>query len=242
MPKAYRITKKDDDTFGFRYRVGYEASALVPPVDCPSCGDVRPWGFCYPTLDLASLAGDIVRDLHLRDSGVLESIAPDDYRALEAKLAPVLGPDRPLSPLTGLGALWGSAEGKFSDFVWSLGETTPLIRQSVYNALREAGFMLSAVRPELTNRRERQDPLIGFEVLPTARAHPSELNEACSTCGFAKGRHIKNVTLDAASFDDSLPLQRVLERPDVVLVNEALAQFIREKELSDVELIPMQFN
>lgn len=242
MPRAYRITKKDEDAFGFRYRVGYEASALVPPLDCPSCGDVRPWGYCYPTLDLGSLPEDILRDLHTPMSGALEPITPDDYRVLEAKLAPILGADRPLSPLTGLGALCGNAEGEFRDFVWSLGERTPLVRQSVFKAMQEAGFALTATRPELVYRRERQDPLIGFEVLPSARAYASELREACKTCGFAKSRSNKNLKLDAASFDDSLPLQRVLERPDVVLVNEALAQFIREKELSDVELIPMQFN
>ncbi len=242
MPKAYRITKKKgEDTFGIRYDVSLQTSALVPPLDCPSCGETRRWGFSYPTLNLASLAEDIVRHLHLGDTDTLKTITLDDYKALEAKLAPVLGPKRPLSPLTRLGALRGSAEGKFSDFVWSLGEAIPLVRQSVYNAMRAAGFTLTAASTELTYRRERQDPLIGFEVLPTARAHPSEVKQACSTCGFATSILSDNVKLDAASFDASIPLQCVLECPRIVLVNEALAQFIRKKGLSDVELRPMQF-
>ena len=144
--------------------------------------------------------------------------------------------------MTRLGPLRGSAEGQFSDFVWSLGEEVPLVRRSVFKAMQDAGFTLTAARPELTYRRERQDPLIGFEVLPTARAHALELRKACDTCGFANKSRIKNIKLNRAHFDESLPLQRVLERPDIVLVNEALAEFIRERGPDDVELIPVQFN
>ena len=241
MPKAYRLIQPDEDDLGFRYWVGLQESALVPPLDCPSCGEVKPWGFNYPTLDLASLPKDVVRKLHLRHAGELEPMTLDDYRALEAQLAPVLGPDRPLSPMTSLGALRGSAEGKFRDFCWSLGERIPLVRQSVYNTMREAGFKLTAARTELTYRRDRQDPLIGFEALPTAHAHPSDANKPCSTCGFARSSHTQNPKLDAARFDASRPLQRVYESPGTVLVNEALAQFIRDKALSGVELRPMQF-
>ena len=240
MARAYRIAKPDEAVSDFRYLVSGARPAIVPPILCLTCGGNRPWGFCYPAVDITGLTPEILRNLHLEDSGELNGIPLETYRDLEARLAPILGPGRPLSPLTDLGPSRGNAEGRFGDFAWG-DPDQPLVRQSVFEALQAAGFVLNAVPHALAYRRQRRDPLVELEVLPTAHAHPSKIARPCTTCGFEKWRHTETVTLDAESFDDGLPLQRVFERPNILLVNEALGEFIQERQLTEVALIPLAF-
>jgi hypothetical protein len=45
--------------------------------------------------------------------------------------------------------------------------------------------------------------------------------------------------VDAATFDHSIPLQRIWEWPTRLFVNEALAQFIWDRDLEGAELTPV---
>lgn len=240
MPQAFRITRGEENPRKFRYLIVGRASYTVPPLRCPACGENRSLGPQYPSLDVARLGDEVTRFLFtdvyfLPGQERREYLSLEEFKALGADLAPILGSGRPLSPFAGLGPFKGKAEGKFGDFAWPSFENTLLVRQSVLREMREAGFALSAVRPELTYRRERHDPLIEVEALPTARVQESERRKTCGTCGLAKKTR-GPVKIDAASFDDSRPLQRVFDCPDVVLVNEALARFLAERELLDVRL------
>lgn len=47
--------------------------------------------------------------------------------------------------------------------------------------------------------------------------------------------------LSREDFDDSIPLQRVYERPEVIVANAAFAAFIRTREFADVKMTPMIF-
>ncbi len=240
MPRAFRITRGEENPRKFRYLIVGRASYVVPPLKCPACGENRSLGPQYPSLDVAQLGDDVTGFLFTRRNFLpgksrQSHLSLEEFKALEARLSPVLGADRPLSPHTCIGPFKGKAEGKFGDFAWPSFRNTLLVRQSVLREMREAGFALSAVRPALTYRRERHDPLIEVEALPIARAQESERRKTCGTCGLAKKTR-GPVKIDAASFDDSLPIQRVFDCPDVILVNEALGRFIAERELLDVRL------
>lgn len=248
MPKAYGIIHPRDDFGPCRYVVGGAARYSMREVSCPNCGEVRWLGQYYPTFEVENLAKDVTRYLDRYGEADREFLSLEEFGKLAAKLTPHLGPNRPLMPLTELGPTLGSAEGKFRDFNWPLGNRTVFVRRSVYEILREAGFDIAGVPAALTYRRERRDPLVELEVPPLSRLHPSQQPNVCTICGFseATGGRLPNeaaasVTLDATSFDETIPLQRVLERVEIMLVNEALAGFIRTRGFDGIELTPMTF-
>lgn len=247
MPTAYWIVQGPENPKVYRYLIGGSPAYKVPRTRCAACGSSGQLGPYYPSMDISDLPADTTRYLSFHQDVARDPLTLDEYHELEAKLTPRLGPERPLSPLANLGPLRGQAFGKFGDFAWTF-ERSLFVRRSVFAKLREGGFALTGAPAALQYRRERHDPLVELEALPTARLHPSQQTKTCKTCGLEKGHPscleksaAKQVRLDADSFDESLPLQRVLDRCEIVLVNEALAQFIRDNELSDVELIPMKF-
>lgn len=248
LPKAYGIVRPRDDFGPYRYVVGGGAAYTVPGVLCPDCGEVRWLGPYYPTLEVEHLTEEVTRHLGRHGEAHREFMDLEEFQELAAKLAPHLGPNRPLMPLTHLGPTQGGAEGKFCDFNWPLAHRTIFIRRSVYELLRDAGFDIAGVPAALTYRRKRRDPLVELDVPPFARLHPSQQPASCTTCGLCKitggciaDEAAASLTLDAASFDETVPLQRVLERVEIMLVNEALADFIRARGLDNIELTPMTF-
>lgn len=47
--------------------------------------------------------------------------------------------------------------------------------------------------------------------------------------------------IEAASFDEGIPLQRLRERPDIILASGPLAAFLREQALTGFEPVPWGF-
>ncbi|MBE9556706.1 MAG: hypothetical protein IMF08_07610, partial [Proteobacteria bacterium] len=216
------MIKSSLDDWPTHYAVPGSSNYSIPRVICPDCGEHASAAFRYPGLDVSKLEEKIVRRLRFYNpfephgkmkKGPAE-ITPDEMRDLSELLAPIMGPGRPFGPFTRLGPAAGLAEGLFDDFCWP-GVPPPLfLRQSVFDAMLEAGFPVSGVAPDARYRRPRRDPLIEPETPPTAHVHPSVRIAPCATCGFVTGTPLGG-RLDPESWDDGIPFQCVFENPRV---------------------------
>jgi hypothetical protein len=135
--------------------------------------------------------------------------------------------------------LWGKAKGSFGDFAW-VNPWTPLLRESVWLALRETGILIAGIRAELDFGKLAHEPFIELEALPAVTLPKALLPEKCAACGRLPVKKPDNITVAASSFDASIPLQRIAELPTVLVANEPFAQFIRERNLRDVVLTPIE--
>lgn len=240
MPEAYLI-RGTDDHGRYRYEILDSSAFTVPELLCPDCGEVRTWGLSYPTIDVDSLDPTVTQYLNTRNRDDEISLTPHQYEHLKELLTPILGSSRPMPPLTGIGPSSGSAEGKFPDFAWPSGSVGSLfLRRSVFASMRDAGFKLTGITANLEYRRPREDPLVELEILPSLHVVESQRPEPCENCGFA-GKKPQGVRLPADAWDDSIPLQRIAERPELIVASASFAAFIRERELTDVRLAPMIF-
>lgn len=248
------------DAIGQRqYLISASRRFKLPAVDCPKCGEIVVCGPAYPTLNVAGLDDSLLALMDRR-----EPLSVAELDRLRQALADRLGPERPLVSYTGLGPLEGTAEGMFNSFAWPSFGREVLVRRSVFEAIQGAGFAVSGVTPALRYRREREDPLIELELPPVARLHTSQRRAPCGDCGseafmpkiavydpfpgrepegligrfFSRSRR-KPLVLDRDLFDPSIPFQRIRERPDVMLASGAMADFIRENELTDIALVPL---
>jgi hypothetical protein len=164
----------------------------------------------------------------------------EQFYALAASVQPVLGDNRPVEPGTELGPLRGKAKGNFGDFAW-VNPWTPLLRESVWLALRDSGIHLVGTQAELDFGKRVHEPLVELEVLPTASLPKSLLPEKCSICGRLGGGLPDTLYVDGLAFDASIPLQRLAEHPAVLVANEEFARFINHRKLRDVIVTPIKF-
>ncbi len=223
-------------------------ACFLAGVDCPVCTP-HGGGFRYPTIGCAEVAalGDDISKFLIKGKIDFRRKFPGpmtlaEYASVKAMLEPLLGPNRP-EPGTSFGPTTGEMRGPVYDFTWSAGLTLYL-KESVFEEIREAGFPLAGVRAHLTfktfkGRRwiKHEGPgesLIELEIPPAARLAPSVEHQQCDLCDRIQvGRRI---IVDRASFDESIPIQRVYEASPRIVVTETLAKFIRVKKYSGVRV------
>jgi hypothetical protein len=241
MP-IYRIEPDptaDVDVFG-----NFECS--IAGVDCPVCTQ---WGggFRYPTIKCAEVAalGDRVSKFLKKGKIDFRRKMPGpmtvaEYTEVKALLEPLLGPSRPVKPGTSFGPVTGELRGPVHDFTWSASSML-LVRESVFEEMREVDFPLTGARANLTfktfNGRKQKgpgEPLIELEVPPIARL-ASISYERCDVSGRTQVGQRRRV-VDRAAFDQSIPVQRAYETPTHFVVSDSFCEFIRDKEYSGVKL------
>lgn len=204
----------------------------LPGVRCPSCGVWAMTGVIYPCVDESALS-----DKSLPSSAPL---SVDQFRSLAVDLKPVLGSERPVMPGTDLGPLRGRGKGTFGDFAW-VNPWTPLVRESVWQSLSDAGLKLCAVRAELGFKNQPHESFFELEAVPRAQLADGAGFQACGVCGRVPVSVPDKLVLDATSFDESVALQRVGKLPTALIVNERFARFIQERRLRDVILNAVEF-
>lgn len=204
----------------------------LPGVRCPICGAWALTGLVYPSIEPSAL-----NDMAL-PAGPLP-LPVEQFDALVASVQPMLGAERPARPGTDIGPLRGKAKGSFGDFAW-VNPWTPLLRESVWLALRESGIHLAGVRAELDFGRVAHESFIELEALPAANLPNALLPEKCSICGRLAMNKPALLRIDASSFDASIPLQRIAEVPTTLVANEPLALFIEHRHLRDVIVAPIE--
>lgn len=203
----------------------------LPGVRCPSCGVWAMTGVIYPCVDESALTNKPLPSL--------SPLSVDQFRTLAADLESLLGSERPIMPGTDLGPLRGRATGRFGDFAW-VNPWTPLVRESAWQSLGDAGFILCAARAELGFKNQPHESFFELEAVPRAQLADGGSSEPCEICGRVPVSIPDKLGLDATSIDESIPLQRVLNLPTVLIVNEQFARFILEKQLRDVVLYPVE--
>lgn len=222
----------------FENEIESDGQCSLIGVDCPVCGLWGNVGISYPSVDcseMVELGKDVNRHFYFRGSRIPKSMTIEEYKELKSRLLPVLGQDRPVEPATRLGPMKGKALGEFGDFVWA-SEWTPLVRESVFQNMLDSGIRVTGARAELDFGRVHE-PLIELEVRPTARLTPLSGFRICDDCGRVDlyGRKI----VDVASLDTLIPVQRVFEVSNVIVVNRIFAEFIRDENLSNIKIGPL---
>ena len=163
----------------------------------------------------------------------------EQFAALAALVQPIVGEGRLLWPGTGFGPIRGKARGTFGDFAW-VNPWTPLLRESVWKTLRENGIILNGAPADLDFGKVLHEPLIELEAPPTAVLWNKSEQKACAVCGRWMTPVPETIIIDGASFDETIPLQRILEATTVLIANETFAHYIQEKGLRDVLVTPIE--
>lgn len=231
MENAYEI-HPDRKVWGKSNSIEAMHARKVPGIQCPVCGAWAMTGIIYPSIDVSSINK---LPLPVKPSPV----SVENFNRLASGIAQILGAGRPLMPGTELGRLHGKAKGSFGDFAW-VNPWTPLLRESVWHMLNRAGIGLVGERANLNFGKQAHESLIELEVITKAKLISSLVPEKCAICGRLPMRKPDSVMVDAASFDSSVPLQRIVELPTVLVANESLAHFIQQNDLRDVLLSPIE--
>jgi len=161
MTRAYEL-KPDQTRWGRLNSVEATHARKLPGVHCPSCGAT--WattGILYPSVDMAGLAGITI-------PAKPWPIPIEEFKSLAASVQQVLGAARPVRPGTDLGPLRGKAQGSFGDFAW-VNSWTPLLRESVWLALRAVGIELVGIRAEIRFRKRCMNHSLSLK--PSQESH-----------------------------------------------------------------------
>lgn len=233
MTHAYELRPYDAGWGMFNdYKIDAVHFRHVPGVRCPLCGAWGMTGSIYPSVGTATL-----NTLSLPAEPY--PVSPKEFKTLAATVEAVLGPDRPVQPGTNLGVLRGTVRGRLGDFAW-VNPWTPLLRESVWHELAKAGINLDGVRAELAFEKEPHEQLIELEALPRVRVQRDLVPDKCLVCGRLGMKVPDTLVITTDSFNNSIPLQRISELPTVLVVNEPFAQFIRQRNLRDATLTPIE--
>jgi len=162
-------------------------------------------------------------------------ISIDDDRTLAAQIEPIIGPERPLRPGANLGPLLGTARGLLGDFAWGNPWTT-LVRSSTHQELLSSGFFVEGAEARISFNNGLTEPLIEIEALCKVTLANLQHREICSICGRPSFVKQKTMVIDAASYDSAQPLQRIVEMPTCIVINDDLGEFIRLRGFSNITL------
>ena len=230
-PRAYEISPEDQGEGKSHYGIQARHRLCLMGVECSLCGAWGTTGIQYPSVD-ASILEDIIPRHHIHGSKNYAPMTIKEFSNLQAKLAPILGRDRPLIPGTHFGPLEGKGYGNFPDFVWP-DPWTLLVSNTVLSDMCEAGLEVVAVKANIEFTMDQPQPLFELEARPTVMIHPSPPIGVCKLCGRVKS--MRGRKFDASSFNDAVPLQRVLEWPTRLIINESFANFITDRDLVGTE-------
>ena len=236
MMRAYAIDRAGVAEFG---TIDASHFCSLTSLRCERCGFWRTAGLEYPSISPSSLGDRFQQRLFYGPPDISRPLSVQELEAFRIELAPILGSARSLEPGASFGPLTGRAARRMGDFAW-VGLRTVLVRASVYVGLLDAGFPVLGVPADLYDMPDDVEPLVELEAAPIARLLSSMRPESCSTCGRLEGIAIERPAIERESFDERIPLQRILDWPTRLVVNEALADFIRQQKLRDVILTPLE--
>jgi len=228
------IAEPDDAGWGKdnEYLISAVHSRGLPGVICRVHGVWATTGLNYPTVDIALIDSRIGRL-------PTNPVSVDDYRALAAQIEPVIGPERPLSPGANLGPLLGTAQGLFGDFAW-VNRWTMLVRCATYQELLSSGFFVEGAEARISFKDGPTEPLMELEVLCKVTLANLQPREICSICGRPSFVKPKTMVIEAASYDGAQPLQRIVEMPTYIVINDDLGEFIRTRGFSNITLTQIE--
>lgn len=202
----------------------------LPGMLCPVCGAWATTGSIFPNVNVKLISEG-------ERTAWPKPVTPEEFKALTLSLESRLNIRHKLTPGANLGPLLGRGKGILGDFGW-VNPWTPLLRESVFSIAHEAGVMLAGV-PANLDLPDGIERFIELEAAPIAKIRTNETPEACLICGRRAIKRNDPLVIEAAEFDCTIPLQRLVDLPTVLIVNSAFASFIRDHELQDVKLLPI---
>ena len=207
---------------------------MLPGVTCPKCGTWATTGLIYPMANVSKL--DEVANLTKPNPVTLTKFS-ELIRALRS----VFEDEILLRPGANFGAVQGEARGSFGDFAWC-NPWNPLVRESVLNALSAEEVVLVGVNADLRFAgKSLHENLIELDARPCVNVSKRLVPPPCAICGRIGMKVPDRLVLDANTFDERIPIQRVRELPTVLIVNDRFARLILKLELRDVLLQPVEF-
>jgi hypothetical protein len=144
-----------------------------------------------------------------------------------------------INPGVRFGPLDISFSGEALDFVW-LQSFTPLTREPVFEGLRAEGFSLRGAPAHVKWNSGAVETLIELEIRPKVRLTEKQQGTVCSVCERLEQIAPKKPVLDAASYDDSIPLQRIQELPTFIVSSDALCASFSKHEYSGISFLPLE--
>lgn len=213
----------------------------ISSITCPNCGWWAHWSIWYPTVDCS-----IFSSIGKEDSRFLvpllgnneEEFTPETFAAFAEKWAHLLGSKRPLAPGTTFGIRPAWVLYAVDEFGWC-GRGTLYVRESVFEAMVDAGFAVTGVSIPYRAKRDLGEKLIHLELPPLARISAGSGGSICELCGkYTPG---EATIIDGSTFDESVPFQRIFEMPEILVVTADFAEFLRGRKTSDVTIDPIDF-
>ena len=230
MDKAFSIVP-DDKGWGYShpYVINASRECCIPGLICKNCNST--WaktGIIYPTMNWSQF------------SLIMNSIKPDPisidvYKSLINKIIKILEKEIVMFPGTQFGPLIGKAKGEMGDFTW-LNPWTPLVKGSVLNKLRLEGIELYFEKARIQFPKKVKEAYFELEAHPRANVVLDDAQDSwqCPVCGRTTLKKPKFLMIARDSFDDSVSVQRCLEFPTILIVNERLADAVRNLKLTNV--------
>lgn len=189
--KLFRI----QESIPFKYQCDGEYTWHLPAVWCTTCGKYYGTNLGIPTLDIEGrLDGD-----KYRRSG---SVPPDECESLAAPLRQLMNDRWPVLPGMGFGPFLGTVlKQEKRDFLWLFSRTL-LLRESAFEALREAGISMTT-GPAIC--KSSRNPAIRTDYRRVAQIWPAECmdeqtlsyaeHRRCPSCGLRLKTRPKRVFL-----------------------------------------------
>lgn len=136
--------------------------------------------------------------------------------------------------------LTATAAGNIGDFAWA-NPWTPFLRESVFMDMTiQPGLIVTAIGANVKFKKNPHESLWEIQALPKVHLHPSLCPPACEFCGRVDISVPKRIILDKSTFDPKIAIQRIVELPTVLIINQHFADYIREEKLTDVLVAPIE--
>ena len=234
------MVRPDTEGWERQHRFDIDAAHFfkMPGVHCSICGNT--WamtGIQYPSVCPKELMPFREEYPSPKPVSVLE------FGELACRLAPLVGPERPLQPGTALGPLAGKFVGEQSDFAW-VNQWTPLIRRSLLEALRRREVSVEGADAELKQHGGKSEAMFEIEARPSATFHraclPTPLPEPCSGCGRNPVKLPDRIVVEHESLDRRRLLQRIWRFPTCLIVSGRNADLLTQLPFSNLLLSPIE--
>ena len=229
MTDAYILSCARDGThLSGSYTIEAAHEASLPGVECEHCGVWAVTGAQYPTLRdpklfniLNEVATTVVsRQEFIRIRNAIRSTLADDIRCVP--------------PGSSFGRLIGRVIGSAPAVAWR-DPWTLLLSKAVLDQFGSYDIYFARELTELGGLEQ----FFEIEARPLVSVARNHDVKPCALCGRFSFAVPDDLSLCARSFDDELPIQRVLELPTIMIVNKKVAKVIELLAPPDMELAPV---
>ena len=222
----------DDDVWGNQYYINASHKWGLPGVICPLCGET--WisvGLNYPSVDLTGLPNE-------KRYREFNAVALEKLEELITAIKPLLPQSAILRPGADLGPLVGTAQGKYSDFLWT-NLWTLLVQNRVLDCLKEKGVnMPQAVPAILKHKRKETQEILELQIEPYTRiaasAYPSKVPPPCASCGREELKRPRKIVIERSSVPDHVDIFRGRDITTLLLATDRFVEAVRTLRLSNI--------